>query len=87
MNTTSGLKAMRARACRAAFDALSHDFHMETIVALILSGYKIAEEPITVQARVHGRSMYSLVSGVTYPVQTLLVTAVALTDVALHRRA
>jgi hypothetical protein len=85
-DTTSGLKAMRCRACRAVVDAVSHDFHMETIVALSLSGHRIAEEPITVEKRIHGRSMHSLLSIVTYPLQTFVVTIVALIDVALHRR-
>ena len=60
---------------------------METIVALSLSGYRITEESITMERRTHGRSMHSLVSVVTYTLQTLVVTAVALIDVALRRRA
>jgi glycosyltransferase involved in cell wall biosynthesis len=86
-DTTSGLKAMRHDACRAIVSAVSHDFHMETIVALSLSGFRIVEEPITMAKRVHGRSMHSLLSIVAYPLQTLLVTAVALLDIGRYRRA
>ena len=85
-DTTSGLKAMRRAACNVIVNAVFHNFHMETIVALSLSGYNIIEEPITVERRMYGRSMYSLRSIVAYPVQTFLVTAVVLVDVALRRR-
>ena len=85
-DTTSGLKAMRARACRAIVDTVSQDFHTETIVALAVAGHTIVEEPITMNARTAGRSMYSLARAVTYPLQTLLVTLVAVIDGRLRRK-
>jgi hypothetical protein len=84
-DTTSGLKAMTAVGARAVNDTLSQDFHTETIVALSLAGYRISEQPITMLERAHGRSMHSLTSIVTYPLQTLLVTLVALVDGVIHR--
>lgn len=84
-DTTSGLKVMSWDACRAVVDSVSQDFHTETIVALTVGGYRIIEEPIPPIARVNGQSMHTLVSSVTYPLQTCLVTLVALIEGRLRR--
>jgi glycosyltransferase involved in cell wall biosynthesis len=86
-DTSSGFKAMRADACREIVSGSFLDFHMESIVQLHLSKYKIVEIPIKVQERTHGQSMYSLASIFQYPLKTMLLTIVAMMDAFLLRRA
>jgi len=85
-DTTSGLKALRARACAAILDGTFMDAHMETIVRLSLLGHAIEELPVRVRPRDHGQSMHSYVSAIRYPTQTLLLTLVAALDALLTRR-
>jgi glycosyltransferase involved in cell wall biosynthesis len=85
-DTTSGFKAMRASACAMIVGGVFMDFHTETIVRLSLNGFNISEHPITVQQRLHGRSMHNYSSLVAYPLQTLLLTVVATLDALLVRR-
>lgn len=85
-DTTSGFKAMRASVCEAIVDRSFLDFHIETIIRLVLSGYKIIEHPIIVRERVHGISMHNYTSVFTYPLKTLLLILVAYIDVMLLRR-
>lgn len=85
-DTTSGFKAMRAAACEMVVSGIFMDFHTESLVRLSMAGFKIIEHPITVYERAHGRSMHSLISVFAYPLQTLLLTLVALVDALLHRR-
>lgn len=85
-DTTSGFKAIRAEACRSVIRRVFLDFHIEMIVSLSLSGFTIREYPIIVNERTSGRSMYSLLNVVHYPLKTLLLTAVAVIDGYLERR-
>jgi glycosyltransferase involved in cell wall biosynthesis len=85
-DTTSGFKAMRASACEMIVGGVFMDFHTESLVRLSMAGFKIIEHPITVYEREHGRSMHSLISVFAYPLQTLLLTLVALVDALLTRR-
>jgi glycosyltransferase involved in cell wall biosynthesis len=85
-DTTSGFKALRARACQALVTGTFMDFHMETMVRLRLLGLKVVEFPITVGERAFGRSMHSFKSVFHYPLKTLLLTMVAAMDVFLARR-
>jgi glycosyltransferase involved in cell wall biosynthesis len=85
-DTTSGFKAMRASACAVVVGGVFMDFHTESLVRLSMAGFKIIEHPITVYEREHGRSMHSLISVFAYPLQTLLLTLVALVDALLTRR-
>jgi glycosyltransferase involved in cell wall biosynthesis len=85
-DTTSGLKAVRARACQALVRGTFLDFHTEAIVRLGMLGFSIAEIPISIREREHGRSMYSLSSAIEYPVKTFLLTLVAAVDALLQRR-
>lgn len=85
-DTTSGFKALRATACRAIVSGTFLDFHIETIVRLSLSGLRIVETPIAVEERTIGRSMHSFTSVFRYPLQTLLLTIVAVVDSLLARR-
>lgn len=86
-DTSSGLKAINAKACREIVDATFMDFHIETIVRLSLLDYKIVEVPVTVLERSHGQSMHSVGSIFHYPLKTLVLTVVAAMDVMLQRRA
>lgn len=85
-DTTSGLRAMRAPACRVLADGTFLDFHTEALVRLALSGYRLTEIPVTMRRRAHGRSMHRWTSAVHYPLKTLLLTLVATVDVLLRRR-
>jgi glycosyltransferase involved in cell wall biosynthesis len=85
-DTTSGFKAMRTKACEAIVDRSFLDFHIETIIRLGLSGYKIIEHPIVVLERMHGYSMHNYTSVFSYPLKTLLLILIAYIDVMLLRR-
>jgi len=85
-DTTSGFKALRAAACRAIVSGTFLDFHIETLVRLSLSGFKIVEIPIEAEERTLGRSMHSFASVFRYPLQTVLLTVIAVVDSLLARR-
>jgi glycosyltransferase involved in cell wall biosynthesis len=86
-DTSSGFKAIRAAACEAVIQKNFMDFHIETIVQLSLSNFKIMELPVTVKERTHGHSMHSIASIFQYPLKTILLTIVAFMDAFLVRRA
>ncbi|HSJ64611.1 MAG TPA: glycosyltransferase family 2 protein [Gemmatimonadaceae bacterium] len=86
-DTTSGLKAMRASACRAVLQGRFLDFHTEVLVRLRLLGFRIAEVPIDVQERTAGRSMYSFFRALVYPVKTGLLVITGILDALLRGRA
>lgn len=85
-DTTSGFKAMRAAACEMIVGGVFMDFHTESLVRLRMGGFKVIEHPITVHERAYGRSMHSIISVFAYPLQTLLLTVVAMVDALLNRR-
>jgi len=86
-DTTSGLKAMRLRACRELLNTQFLDLHAEMIIYLLLSGFDVREYPINnVRERVHGRSMYSWLSHLEYPLKLLLLILLALIEARLRRR-
>lgn len=85
-DTTSGFKVLRSTACEALVKGTFLDFHIETIVRLGLSGFSIVETPICVAERTLGRSMHSFTSFFSYPLQTMLLTVVAVVDSLFARR-
>jgi len=85
-DTTSGFKALTAKACQVLVHGTFMDFHAETIVRLSLLGFRITEQPITMDQRNFGRSMHSFKSVFQYPLKTLVLTIVAAMDVFLLRR-
>jgi glycosyltransferase involved in cell wall biosynthesis len=85
-DTSSGFKALRAESCRVLVNGIFLDFHTEAIVQLSLAGLRIIEVPLTVQARLSGRSMYNVSSIVHYPLKTVLLTMAAFMDALLIRR-
>ena len=62
------------------------DFHAEAIVYLLRLGYRITEYPITVREREYGQSMYSMLSHLTYPIQTSLMVLLGLAEAELAKR-
>lgn len=86
-DTSSGFKALRARACAVIASGTFMDFHLETIVQSSLSGLETVEIPVTVRKRAFGNSMHSLGSIFRYPLKTLVLTVVMVVDVLLVRRA
>jgi hypothetical protein len=85
-DTTSGLKAFRRVVYKEIIHGVFLDFHAETLVKLSLSGFKIAEIPITVKERFYGNSMYSVFSAIEYPLKTILLIFVAIIDLLLTGR-
>jgi len=85
-DTTSGLKVIR----RPVFKVLSRwhfiDFHAEAIVYLLRLGYSIGEYNVTVAARTHGQSMYSMLSHIAYPLKTALILLLGVLEAELTRR-
>lgn len=85
-DTTSGLKVFR----RETFEPLTYwhfvDFHAEAIVYLMRLGYSVGEYPITVSERVRGRSMYSALSHLKYPLKTSMMVLLGAVQAALTRR-
>ncbi len=85
-DTTSGLKVMR----RSIFRPLARwhfvDYHAEAIVYLIRLGFQVGEFPIAAAERTAGRSMYSFGSLFRYPLNTGLMTAMAVVEAGLMQR-
>jgi len=84
-DTTSGFKAMTRRVADELLEMQSVDMHAEVLVYLIRLGFRVSEVPIRVRTRAHGTSMYSLVSHVTYPVQTGLMIALGWLAASLRK--
>lgn len=84
-DTTSGLKVIRRR----VFEPLTKwhfvDFHAEAIVFLTRLGFRVGEFPITVEERQHGQSMYSFISHLVYPLQTLLMVLLGIAEASFTR--
>ena len=85
-DTTSGFKALTAAACQVLVHGTFMDFHAETIVRLSLLGFRIVEQPVTMDQRAFGRSMHSFKSVFQYPLKTVLLTVVAAMDAFILRR-
>lgn len=85
-DTTSGFKAMRSDACEMIVTGAFMDFHTESLVRLSMGGFRVVEQPIDVRERAHGHSLHSIISAFAYPLQTLLLTVVAMVDAMLDRR-
>ena len=49
-------------------------------------GYSVSEYPISVAERTQGRSMYSLLSHLTYPLKTSLILLLGVVEAGLTRR-
>jgi len=85
-DTTSGLKVLR----RSVFEPLTRwhfvDLHAEAIVYLLRLGYRVGEYPITVAERTHGKSMYSALSHLKYPLKTSLMVLLGVIEASLTRR-
>ncbi|HET7294254.1 MAG TPA: glycosyltransferase family 2 protein [Vicinamibacteria bacterium] len=85
-DTTSGLKAMRRVVFAPLIRGQFLDFHAEALVYLMRLGYRVGEFPIAMPERLHGQSMYGLVSALEYPLKTLLLLVLGLTQASLARR-
>jgi glycosyltransferase involved in cell wall biosynthesis len=85
-DTTSGLKVMR----RSIFVPLTRwhflDFHAEAIVYLIRLGYRVGESSISVAERTSGQSMYSFASLFQYPLNTGLMSMMAVVEARLRQK-
>jgi hypothetical protein len=55
-------------------------------VYLLRLGYRIGEYSVTVAARTHGQSMYSMLSHIVYPLKTALILLVGVFEAELTRR-
>ena len=84
-DTSSGCKAMHIGVARALIASHFVDFHAEALVYVTRLGYGVREVPIIVGNRAQGSSMYSPLSFVTYPLQTILLMLVAVWEASQHR--
>ena len=85
-DTTSGFKAINARVAKTLLRATLNDFHTEALVRLALRGYSIAEVPVSMPERQHGKSMHSTFSALAYPLKTFVLTVVAVVDALVEGR-
>jgi glycosyltransferase involved in cell wall biosynthesis len=85
-DTTSGLRVMR----RSVFVPLTQwhflDYHAEAIVYLMRLGYRVGEFPISVAERTAGTSMYSFASLFQYPLNTGIMSMMAVLESKLRQR-
>lgn len=85
-DTSSGLKVLKT----TVFEPLTHwhfvDFHAEAIVYLMRLGYRIAEYPVTVAPRTQGKSMYTPLAYLKYPLKTSMLVLLGIIEAALTRR-
>lgn len=84
-DTTSGLKVVRRRAFVPLTKWHFVDFHAEAIVFLTRLGFRVGEFPITVEERQHGESMYSFISHLVYPLQTVLMVMLGFVEASFTR--
>jgi glycosyltransferase involved in cell wall biosynthesis len=85
-DTTSGLKVINRRVFHLLTRWHFVDFHAEAIVYLLRLGYRVGEFPITIAERKAGRSMYSALSHLKYPLETSLMILLGLVEARLARR-
>ena len=85
-DTSSGLKAIRETAYEVLLRWRFVDFHAESIVYLIRSGFRVSECPVRVAKRTQGASMYSFWSHITYPAKTLLLVVLGLIEANLRKQ-
>ena len=85
-DTTSGLKVIARPLFGRLISRPFVDLHAEAIAYLLALGYRVGEHPITVDARRHGQSMYTMASMVKYPLKVAFLILVGIIDVWLMRR-
>lgn len=85
-DTTCGYKALKNKACRGLVNIRFLDFHAEALVYLLHAGFVVKEYPVTVSRRTQGRSMYSAISYLKYPLRTLPLMFLALASAHLPQR-
>jgi glycosyltransferase involved in cell wall biosynthesis len=86
-DTSSGFKVIDRR----VFDRLmlrpSVDLHAEAIACLLEAECRVGEHPITVDARRHGQSMYTMLSALEYPLKVSFLIILEVIDARLVQRA
>ena len=85
-DTTSGLKVIGRQAFKPLTEWHFIDFHAEALVYLMRLGFRVGECPVTVVERRHGRSMYSAISLLKYPLKTLLMLLLGVIQADVTRR-
>ncbi len=85
-DSTSGFKVMRSKVAKLLSEGVFSDFTAESLINLVLRGIKIQEYPITVKQRLHGESMHSFRSIITYPLKTLFLIFVGIVDVYFNKK-
>ena len=85
-DTSSGLKIIRS----GVFELLTRrpfvDFHAEALVYLIKAGYAVGECPITAHRRRTGRSMYTPLSSIKYPLKVSFLIVLSAIEAAMMKR-
>ena len=85
-DTTSGLKVIARPVFSRLISRPFVDFHAEAIAYLLGLGNRVGEHAITVDARRHGRSMYTMASVVTYPLEVAFLILVGVIDLWMMRQ-
>jgi glycosyltransferase involved in cell wall biosynthesis len=85
-DTTSGLKILRRSVFAPLVEWHFVDFHAEAIVYLSRLGFRVGEHPISAAERTHGRSMYSPISYLVYPLMTFTMVVLAVVQAGIARR-
>lgn len=62
------------------------DFHAESLIHLIKAGYSVGECPITVERRRAGRSMYTPITSLKYPLKVCFLIALSALEAAVMKR-
>jgi glycosyltransferase involved in cell wall biosynthesis len=86
-DTTSGFKAMTGEVAEELLRTQFVDMHSETLVYLARLGFRIKEIPIEVRTRAHGESMYTVMSHLTYPLETGLLVCLGWMAASLRKAA
>jgi glycosyltransferase involved in cell wall biosynthesis len=85
-DTSSGLKVIDA----GVFELLTRrpfvDFHAESLVYLIKTGYSVGECPITVEQRRTGSSMYTALSSIKYPFKVCFLIVLSAIEATFMKR-
>jgi glycosyltransferase involved in cell wall biosynthesis len=85
-DTSSGFKVIGRRVFGRLMVRPSVDLHAEAIACLLEARCRVGEHPITVNARRHGQSMYTMLSAIGYPLKVSFLIVLGVIDARLPQR-
>ena len=86
-DVTSGFRLYNLNAMRFLINEYPADFpDAETIILLLLSGFKLVEVPVILRQRLSGQSMYTISRSIYYPFKVIVaIIAVILRKLLIKR--